>query len=612
MQEERIEPMMMRKVCGALFSVAAVAAVAVSMPAHGGVFDDAVLLLQGDMDADGDGLITQGEAKNALNRNGSLGDIIDFSVRGSYDGTNKGISNPVAEVVMPRRGRTITSRVMRFKSQVTRYGDGRDAVWASGLALRNGFPVSDKMEMSAVIRFRWDGFVTDVDGENFNGATATLLTYGHGDDKDNNGIRCSLRLQTDGTTRLFFNNWSWAFSAIIGEDGWQIETGKWYDLAFTTKKGQVYVYLFPQGHWNYARVKKVSRTGNVFQSEAFGVDQESFGVAMATAHDKYDNNLFYPQESWSQSSIDNYEKNFNGDIHQIAVWNRVLSAEEIEEAFMGGESGDCQIGVVDGSNAEFSSGSASASSWTETDGWFRFKGGMENVGDSVSWSLLNRESRAHSRLMRVTLCAPTQKGSMSLSVNGTSIEAKSFAGAGDIVFDIPSSAVRPGEVNTFALTLQSGGQTAIDAIAVGGGFAIDNKGSEVDNDAHFLDEDPLNFTSYLTSREGHSFKNRLIYRFSLPNAFTTRRMRWTVTRGKYTGTDAAGYAVHVNDRNVYTSQTFMPEKWEFIVPLDTLKAGLNTLVISNLTTSATDSAYYSITSLTGEPLSNKGMVLVIR
>ena len=56
----------------------------------------------------------------------------------------------------------------------------------------------------------------------------------------------------------------------------------------------------------------------------------------------------------------------------------------------------------------------------------------------------------------------------------------------------------------------------------------------------------------------------------------------------------------------------MPEKWEFTVPLDTLKAGLNTLVISNLTTSATDSAYYSITSLTGEPLSNKGMVLVIR
>lgn len=585
-----------------------------TLSAFGGVFDDAVLLLQGDMDADGDGLVTQGEARNALNRNDTDGKVIDLSVRGSHDGTDKGISNLFTKVVMPRRGRTVNGRVLRFKTQSTRYSDGRDAVWCAGLAVKRGFPMSEKMEMTAVIRFRWDGFVSDVDGNELSNPSATILAYGNGNDVVDNGIRCALRkYPNDGTVRLAFNNWSWNFSVIIANDGWQIEAGKWYDLAFSVQKGRIDIYLFPQGHWDYAHMMKASRTGtSLFPGDSFDEAESSFGVAMATAHGQYDNNLFYPQESWAQSSLDDYDKGFNGDIHQLAVWNRVLDAEEIEEAFMGGEAADCQIGVVNGTGAEFASAADAADVWTEADGWHRFKGALTTEGESVAWCLSNREARAHARLLRATLCSPTHDGKLTLEVNGQTLDTKVCGGASDILFDIPASAVHPGEMNQFRLVLLEGGPVAIDAIAVGGGFAIQNKGSEVDNSGHLLDEDPLNFTSYLTSKTGHSFKNRLTYLFSLPRAFAGRRMRWTVTRGQWNGAEAAGYAAFVNDQSVYSSTTQMPSEWDFTIPHGVLREGLNTLVLSNMTTSATDSAYYTITSVTGEPLPNRGLQLIVR
>ena len=573
--------------------------------AFGGVFDDAVLLLQGDMDANGDGLVTQDEARNAMNRNATDGSAINLFVRGSHDGVGKGISNLFTDVVMPRRGRKVQSRVLRLKTQTTQYADGRNAVWASGLTLSDGFPMSETMEMTAVVRFRWDGYVAKSDGTALS-TEASLLTYGH----NANGIRCSIKRQ-NGADVLFLYNWKWTFSVYINDSGWQIESGKWYDLAFTATKSRVTVHLFPEGHWNYATVKQVSRNGTVFAGESFGADESAFGVGMAMAHKGW-NNLYYPQESWESSSLDNYQNGFNGDIHQVAVWNRVLNSSEIEEAFMGGEATDCQIGAVNGTSAEFASGADAADAWGETDGWHRFKGSLATEGDSVTWCLSNRESRAHARLLRATLCAPTQRGKLALEVNGQTFGTKVCGGLRDITFDIPASAVRPGELNQFRLALSEGGPVAIDAIAIGGGFAIQNKGSEVDNSGHLLDEDPLNFSSYLTSKAGHSYMNRLTYRFSLPRAFADRRMRWIVTRGRWNGEEAAGYAALVNGIVAYESHTPMPEEWEFTLPQGALAEGLNTLVLSNLTTSATDAAYYTITSITGEPLPNRGFVLVVR
>ncbi len=558
------------------------------------------------MDANGDGLVTQGEAKNALNRNAADGTALDLTVRGSFDGTEKGVANPVAEVVLPRRGRTVRSRVLRLKTQTTQYADGRDAAWASGLTLHEGFPMSETMEMTAVIRFRWDGYVTKTDGTALS-SEATLLTYGH----NANGIRCSIKRQ-NGADVLFLYNWPWTFAVYINDNGWQIEAGKWYDLALTATKSRVTVHLFPEGHRNYASVKQVSRTGTVFAGDAFGVGESAFGVGMAMAHKK-GNDLYYPKESWASSDLDNFQNGFNGDIHQVAVWNRVLCASEIEEAFMGGEAADCQIGVANGSNAEFAAEAGDAADvWTANDGWFRFRGKLTAAGESVTWRLANSEPRAHARMMQVALCAPTQSGILTLSVNGQAVAAKDFAGAGSLVFDIPSEAVRPGEANDFALTLTDGGPAAIDAITVGGGFSIRMTGSDANNAGHLLDEDFRNFTGYLTSRAEHSFRQRLVYRFSLPRAFVGHRMRWTVTRKNDHGSLAGGYEVLVNDQVVRTSSDLMPLEWSFVAPANAFQEGLNTLVIRNLTTDAGDGGYYSLSTLTGEPLPNRGFVFVVR
>lgn len=56
----------------------------------------------------------------------------------------------------------------------------------------------------------------------------------------------------------------------------------------------------------------------------------------------------------------------------------------------------------------------------------------------------------------------------------------------------------------------------------------------------------------------------------------------------------------------------MPSEWDFTVSHGMLREGGNTLVLGNLTSSATDAAYYAITSVTGEPLPNRGLQLIVR
>ena len=152
------------------------------------------------------------------------------------------------------------------------------------------------------------------------------------------------------------------------------------------------------------------------------------------------------------------------------------------------------------------------------------------------------------RMMWVALCAPTQSGILTLSVNGQAVAAKDSTGAGSLVFDIPSEAVRPGEANDFALTLTDGGPVAIDAITVGGGFSIRMTGIDANNAGHLLDEDFKNFTGYLTSRD------RVLTDLAYPFPFLKQTDRcWRLTdaeTGNVIATDVASDTLWIcrNDR----------------------------------------------------------------
>lgn len=84
------------------------------------VFDDAQFLLQGDADVNGDGIITQGEARNAIDRNSE--NSLELGVCGSVDGVDRGISCPETEIDLPRRGETVSGKVIRLRT-LTRKSD---------------------------------------------------------------------------------------------------------------------------------------------------------------------------------------------------------------------------------------------------------------------------------------------------------------------------------------------------------------------------------------------------------------------------------------------------------------------------------------------------------
>ena len=606
------------------FAVFAMAAVSViGSGASASVFDDVVVYLQADSDLDGDGKITNGEAKDASRRNSPDG--VNMYVCGSVDGTDagKGIACPVTDVALPRRGITIRDRVFRMDPKVTNLTDGKPSVWGCGFQ-HTSFELTTNI--TVFYRFRWSGeFVKNpLTGENLN-KTAVLMNNG---DLWHNGIKVEgsgdgfrLHIQptqeknTDpGDGDLFFCGGNSLWIQIHGGRNpagiYVIKPNKWYDLAMTFDCGQVCLYLYPEGEKEYKKILPDRRTGNFFRETRRGA---YLSVGMYRPTSNY--NMFYPAENWTWHGLDNADQCFIGDIHTFAYWNRILSADEIEEVFMGGVSADAQIGSENGGNYEFCN--TGSGTYRIGEGWHRMKGELSGPGDSLNVIMTNEAGRAYSRVFHVKTC-PGSAGALSLSVNGKKAGmTRSIPASGNVSFVVPGEELEEDAENTLTLTLERGGPVAIDWAEIGGGFKIE-KGSNTkgyQNYIHMMDRDTFNYCGNLCSWPGSSMTNRY-YHFTLSEEIAGKfDQTWTVERGQHCGPIAAGYDVWANGTLVYRSDERMPLKFSFRIPREALKAGRNEVMFRNLTEQYADNAkegYYFLNVLTVEPYDKTATMILVR
>lgn len=598
------------------FAVFALAAVSViGSGALASVFDDAVVYLQADSDLDGDGKITNGEAKDASRRNSPDG--VNMYVCGSVDGTDagKGIACPVTDVALPRRGITIRDRVFRMDPKVMNLTDGKPSVWGCGFQ-HTSFEMTTNI--TVFYRFRWSGeFVKNpLTGENLN-TKAPLMTNGYSyNDDDGFSLYIQPSKQSgaeEGDGELFFASKSLWIQIHGGRPDlgiYCIKPNKWYELAMTFNCGHVYLYLYREGEQQSKKILTDNRPGHFF-NETRTSTKLSVGMYRETTN----YNMFYPAQSWTYRGLDAADQCFIGDIHAFAYWNRVLSADEIEEVFMGGLSADAQIGSENGGNYEFCD--TGSGTYRVGEGWHRMKGGLSGVGDSLDIIMTNEAGRTYSRVFHVKTC-PGSAGALSLSVNGKKAGmTRSIPASGNVSFVVAGEELEEDAENTLTLTLERGGPVAIDWAEIGGGFKIE-KGSNTkgyQNYIHMFDRDTYNYCGNLSSWPGSTMTNRY-YQFTLSDEIAKKfDQTWTVERGPYCGPIAAGYDVWANGTLVYRSDERMPLKFSFRIPREALKAGRNEVVFRNLTEQYADNAkegYYFLNVLTVEPYDKTATMILVR
>ena len=567
------------------------------------VFDDAQFLLQGDADVNNDGVIAQDEAKNAIGRN--LEGVLELDVCGSPDGVNNGISCPTVEIDLPRRGKTVSGKVVRLKTLTSKSEvDGIDTVWASGFYKNTDFPLST--EMTAVMRFRWEGFVLKSDGEKFSEERATLINYGYSWTLNEDGMLLSI-VPKDGQAVLRVeNNPFWWESDLV------VKPDTWYDFAITARKGEVRMYLLETAAADAPMsMQKRSSFNSVF-NDTFA--STHLAVGMFVKDPAY--NQFYPLDSWDWRKTDNAEYCFNGYLHQFALWNRVLSDDEIEEAFIGSVS-DLQAGVENGSNAEFSGSSSVA--FGANSGWHGVKGSLVNKGETMDFVIRNEPGMALSRVVSCSSCVGSS-ASVSLVVNGAVVgTAKRFNGARRAIWLLPRESLVEGD-NTVSLRMVSDGTFLLDAMQITGGFKMVGANSpDADVKVHLLDCNTYNFNRNLTSWKGIASSNR-VFRFTLPQSYPTRYGQlWTITCNEWAGPCAGPCDVWANGQCVYSynGKARLPQVFSFTIPAENLVGGQNTVILRNLAEPATvdelDGAYV-LEEITVEPYDPRpdALIMIVR
>lgn len=565
------------------------------------VFDDAQFLLQGDADVNGDGIITQGEARNALDRNSA--NPLELDVCGSVDGVDRGISCPETEIDLPRRGETVSGKVIRLRT-LTRKSDfdGVETVWASGFYMNSSYPLST--EMTAVMRFRWDGFVMKSGGDAFEKDRAVLINYGGCWDERNDGITLSIAPKGGKPVLRVEGTHIWLESNLA------VKPDTWYDFAMTAQKGVLRLYLLPAAGNAPMSMEKMSCSVGVF-NETFA--KTHFSVGTFASSSSY--NQFLPPDSWTDwRQTDEAEDSFNGDLHQVALWTRVLSDDEIEEAFIGSAS-DLQAGVENGSNGEFSASSSSALG--SGSGWHRAKGALSSRGETVDFAFRNEPGRSFSRIVSCWSCAGTS-ASVSLLLNGTAVGSpRIFGGARCVTWLLPGDSLAEGE-NRVSLRMEADGAFLLDALQITGGFKLVSS-NEPNNSSdavstHLLDRNVYNFNENLTAWATLPYTNR-IFRFNLPRSYPKRYGQlWTVRRSQWTGQIAGPCDVWANGQCVYHSGTSLPMVFSFVIPADNLVEGLNTVVLRNLSEQTLDDerqGYYILKEITVEPYSRPNSLIMI-
>lgn len=447
----------------------------------GDVWSDAKYVFNFDTDLNGDGKVQAGEFRNALAFNSqNMGATV-------YDAASagvKGLSWKREDALLPGRG--VTQKDMTYLDLPGnwRISGGYTNTWRNGLS----FVGTVTGDVTVVARVRVNNFAYD------KLKNSTCIFF-------NNGLDWNRAFGDEfGFTTLNSATGAEAYPyAIMGNktftgDRIRLTTNRWYDVAYTLRNlgNGGCETTFAVADW---RVIDNSQTGTVYQvtSQTAGcfTNETYYSAATRIAHLGGEG-----LGGWGRGGDSNSQgaKGFNGSIQRLAVWPRVLSRDEIGEAFVQAPP-LFRVGTENGSGGEFGAADATPDTFdAEFDAWHHFRGTLTAEKPEVSLAFtLRGESHLVPYVLRVKAAPGTGDLLLAPYLNDQPLGAKLVRAGRDQTWFVPAAALKTG-ASTLRLVRKGGsGTVAFDVVELNGSAAI---GTDNDTNSEFTQEGYVQSTTY--------------------------------------------------------------------------------------------------------------------
>jgi len=253
-------------------------------------------------------------------------------------------------------------------------------------------------------------------------------------------------------------------------------TNQWFDISLMVSGSTVRVGL-ARPHSMYKRnvIEFQTHTGNPrpcgdkLARPASGADKWRFFCE--TANDNY------VEQPWASAK----RTSFMGSVQQIAFWKRALTDQEIHEAWGWPHEKVFKVGLENGASNEFGSNAAPAAQTIDAYGPLGEK--SPNIPAGGTWNVkffgaTNEVGLA--QLLKLTATAGSSIGTISASVNGTSVGSQTVFPGRTATWYVPGTAFKKGPDNTLTLTRtdNGSGNVIVDAVSIGGSWQIGIDGQD--------------------------------------------------------------------------------------------------------------------------------------
>ena len=281
-----------------------------------------------------------------------------------------------------------------------------------------------------------------------------------------------------------------------------------------------------------------------------------------------------------------WRKMFGGDLHELAVWNRVLSTDEILMA-MGWPRALFGAGAADGTDGEFAPAGSGSSDAAVGASWHDIAGTLDSSHRTLTVRFappLNWHGMPQAfRLRPAAVGDGTQTATLSLSLNGKSLGEGEVSTWADTWWWIGARRIAAGE-NALTLTLKSGDPAvAIDKMDISGswaavsvsGDAFPQENDTTSKDFYVGDRRMAHITRAVTSNSKHK-KNRL--HFWMPKELASR-YEFRLSFNVYNCSTDGAFKMNLNgaSQGSWTSLGNKGKTIELILAPGTLLGGWNVI-----------------------------------
>ena len=448
--------MAMRK-CSRTVSVVFV--VCLAFAAHGStnVFDDAVFWFRGGKDIGGDGYLRQqGEFFDDLHANDPTHDYHKMTVpsySGSYDAFKVNAEFRKEQVVFPALGTSVAENMQFIHlSDVVVKSSNTDYYFPFSVNPRRIFEDNNiSKEYTIVSRIR----IGDLD------ATNCLFSIGYSDSATNGMWIGFVKHPTYASCKYIRGARSPASGSKVSSYSldMRIPTNTWVDVAVVVGNGKLRVGV----------AAPTSYSEN-YPSIAFG--ETPMWTDNCELLDETNYSLFCYKSLTAPSLKDQIF--FHGDVQQVAIWGRILSDQEVMEAFGMPRPAIFRTGLDNGTSNEF--GGTRSVATQEIKGLGSWQSVVNTMLAGDTWTVkfdALRDEAGLAQVFSVKTLGDSVTARIEPTLNGISLGQRRIAAGAHVFWPVATNLVVEGENTLVLKRMDTGsGVFGLDAMELGGSLGV--------------------------------------------------------------------------------------------------------------------------------------------